>query len=75
VNQNTILLGGKDFNANPMNDLWKWDGENWVQLTGHTPPGPRYDAGLVYDIKRNKLIAYGGTDGREYFQDTWEFAY
>lgn len=75
VNQNTILLGGKDFNANPVNDLWKWDGENWIQLAGNTPPSLRYDAGLVYDIKRNKLIVYGGTDGREYFQDTWEFAY
>jgi len=75
VNQNTILLGGKDANSKPLNDLWKWDGENWIQLAGHTPPSPRFDAGLVYDIKRNKMILTGGFDGKEWFQDTWEFAY
>ena len=75
LNQNTLLFGGKDKEGKPLNDLWKWDGENWILLAEHTPPGSRFGAGLVYDIKSNKLVLTGGSDGKEYFQDTWEFCY
>ena len=75
LNQNTLLFGGKASNTEPLNDLWKWDGENWIQLAIHTPLAPRFDSELVYDVKRNKLILTGGYNGKEYLQDTWEFTY
>jgi hypothetical protein len=73
LNQNTILFGGKDNDSKPLNDLWKWDGENWILLEEHTPSVPRFDSGFTYDIKRNRLVLTGGTNGKEIFQDTWEF--
>jgi len=75
VSKKVLLFGGKTLSDVPLNDLWEWDGNDWKLLIEHAPPKPRYNHGFVYDEKRNKSILFGGFDGKEWFQDTWEFAY
>jgi hypothetical protein len=75
MRKKVLLFGGKTESDVPLNDLWEWDGSDWKLLMEHAPPKPRYDHGLVYDKKRNKTILFGGYDGKDYFQDTWEFTY
>lgn len=75
VRKKVLLFGGKTESGVPLNDLWEWDGNDWKLLIEHAPPKPRYNHGFVYDEKRNKSILFGGYDGKEWFQDTWEFTY
>ena len=70
-----MMFGGLSESKIPLNDLWEWNGSTWTILMEQAPPKPRYNHGFVYDIKRNKSILFGGYDGKEHFQDTWEFAY
>ncbi len=62
-------------NTIALDDTWAWNGSDWSLITEHAQPKPRYKHGFVYDSKRNKTILFGGYDGKEYFQDTWEFSY
>lgn len=64
---------GQDPSANPMGDLWEWDGQSWVRLVGtvpqqgtpdrtahHTQPAPRFGAAMAYDPVRGRTVLYGG---------------
>lgn len=75
VNKKVLLFGGKTLSDVPLNDLWEWNGSDWKLLVENAPPKPRFGHGFVYDEKRNKTILFGGYDGKEFFQDTWEFTY
>lgn len=75
VRKKVLLFGGQSDSKVPLNDLWEWDENDWKLLIEHAPPKPRYNHGFVYDEKRNKSILFGGFDGKEWFQDTWEFTY
>ncbi len=50
----------------------------WTQLTGLPSPGPRVDAGLVYDSTDGYLLLFGGehygTIPTSYWNDTWTFS-
>jgi hypothetical protein len=70
-----LLFGGVTLSDVPLNDLWEWDGNDWNLIQDPAPPKPRYNHGFVYDIKRNKTLLFGGFDGKDFFQDTWEFSY
>jgi len=60
-----------------MNDLWKFDGTTWTQMTADgavgSPPA-RFQAGVTWDFARNRLVVFGGFDaaGAE-LGDTWEW--
>ncbi len=43
----------------------------WSRL-GYADPEPRDSPSLVYDPIRKRLILFGGFDGSEYHNDTWE---
>jgi hypothetical protein len=47
-------------------DTWEWDGANWTQLfpAGNPNLGP-----ITYDIRRGRVVVYGGGLGG----GTWEF--
>lgn len=75
VSKKVLLFGGKTLSDVPLNDLWEWDGNDWKLLIENHLPKPRFSHGFVYDEKRNKSILFGGFDGKEWFQDTWEFTY
>lgn len=85
VRQTVCLTGGVGAapNAGPgmpsmdwLDDLWEWDGNDWVDRTPASWPPHRWYPSEAYDEIRGKLVLIGGrvnnTFGSELF-DTWEF--
>ena len=77
----TYVFGGVDFNQQPFDDLWEWDGTTWTEVITDVQPPARSDAGLAYDPVRKSLILYGGQSNQSsgmYYQtvfgDTWEWS-
>ena len=79
---NTVLFGGyyKQGKDNPSTaiyaDTWEWDGKTWTNVTPKAPspsPAARYGHELVYDSKRKRTVLFGGYDGSNYLNDTWEW--
>jgi hypothetical protein len=65
-----------------LNDIWEWDGTGWMDRTpsaAATKPTARYDAAMVYDASRKKIVLYGGNTGTAappggtYVDETWEW--
>lgn len=60
------------------NDTWEWDGRAW-KLVSSTGPAGRLLFGLAYDVKRSKVVLFGGnTSFAPPFEaglrdDTWEW--
>lgn len=55
------VFGGEDDTGTPLNTLASYDGSSWrAHTSGTTPPGPRFDVGLVYDSARRELVLFGG---------------
>ncbi len=68
--QTVMLFGGS--NGTALNDLWEWRGTTWAQLTG-AGPGARQFAVMAYDVTRNNLVLFGGSNAAvtTLFSDTW----
>jgi hypothetical protein len=68
-----VSFGGIS-NRRPISDLRVLENDTWQALGQHVDM-PAAEAGFVYDSRRDRFIAFGGTpgDGRAY-GDTWEFA-
>jgi len=56
------------------NELWLWDGTDWIQVTTPTVPGPRGIESLAYDEVGRALVLYGGAGAHGLQGDTWTFA-
>jgi hypothetical protein len=60
-------------------DTWEWDGgSTWVQRSTSSGPATRFQHGLAYDAKRERVMLFGGTTsygsgGRNVAADTWEW--
>jgi hypothetical protein len=70
-----VLFGGDGGSRVPiyMNDLWLWNGSDWVQEhPGNAPPG-RSDASLVFDEASHRLVLFGGASGIP-LSDTWTWS-
>jgi hypothetical protein len=54
-----VLFGGRDA-AGPRNDLWRFDGSRWLQITttGLVPP-PQLGAAMTFDYARQSLMVLG----------------
>jgi hypothetical protein len=65
-----LLFGG--FDTSPVADTWTWDGKTWKKLDAHGPPA-RLAHALAYDRRRGRIVLYGGEDGKQTFDDLWEF--
>jgi hypothetical protein len=54
-----------------MNDTWKWNGTEWIDVTPTTatPPPPRYSASITFDGAN--IILFGGYAG-DPLNDTWK---
>lgn len=69
-----VMFGGTG--AEPLGDLWAWDGRAWSQLSA-TGPAPRELSILAYDSRRRRLVLAGGRSrtatGSETLTDTWEW--
>ena len=45
----------------------------WEEKFPSTKPSARSGHSMVYDSKNNKIVLFGGTDGSNFFQDTWVY--
>ena len=69
-----VLFGGQG-QSSFANDLWSYDGVGWTQLDGGgaNAPSPRFFHGMAYDVERDRVVVFGGSDGSTQFGDTWEW--
>jgi WD40 repeat protein len=56
------------------NQLWLWNGIDWIQVVTTVVPGPRGFESLAYDSDRRALVLYGGNGAHGVQGDTWTFA-
>src|SRR5262249_5953572 len=67
----TVLVGGSSA-AGALNDVWEWNGTDWLQRTPEiVPPSPRSDAAMAYDPDHGRLQMFGGFDGARYLNELW----
>lgn len=74
-NDRTILFGGFAGDADS-DETWSYDynGNKWVNLDAWLNPSPRDLSAMVYDSKDDRIILFGGFDGRG-LDDTWAYDY
>lgn len=72
-----VLYGGFTRAPNTFNDMWEWNGSNWLPISPdtsppHTAPPSRSSAALVWE--NNRAILFGGhVAPNTVFDDTWEW--
>ncbi len=57
-------------------DIWEWSGTDATltnRTTGGIKPDARYQAGLVYDSMRDRMLLFGGT-GTQTYDDLWSWS-
>ncbi|MCA8965908.1 MAG: hypothetical protein KDC48_13570 [Planctomycetes bacterium] len=71
------LFGGKPSSTTELDDLWRFDGATWTNITPTSGPLPpaRDWYGCAYDTMRGRLVLFGGrsTALAADLGDTWEF--
>lgn len=56
------------------NDLWQRQGGKWMYIDAATKPTIRDSHAMAYDIKRDRVVAFGGLNYcKELRGDTWEY--
>jgi len=70
-----LWLHGGHVDDDPLGDLWRFDGEQWKEVTTGAGPAPRSEHVAVWDEERDRLvIALGqGVTTSEVFDDVWAF--
>jgi hypothetical protein len=76
----TRVFGGRSAVGYALQDLWSWNGHDWsAEVQQGESPGPRYGPGMVYDVRRDRLVLFGGAVGLESIDngqtldELWEF--
>jgi hypothetical protein len=71
--QRMVVFGGEP-GVGALDDVWEWDGTNWIARATALRPNARVYCGLAYDRSRARIVMYGGLDfyGNVY-TDTWEW--
>jgi len=60
--------------GSPLQDLWEWDGADWLARTPSGPPPRRTGHAMAYDSNRGRTVLFGGTDADDAcLSDTWEW--
>ena len=60
----------------PLNDLWEWEGSNWLRRDNPNSPTVRYLHSQVYDSARGKTVLFGGITAPFWgspTSETWEW--
>ena len=73
--ERTVLFGGQngfDFGQGVLGDTWEYDGTAWTQLQPAASPPARTFVKMVYDSNRRRMIVFGGYNGTQMVNDTWE---
>ena len=73
---NRVLFGRSPEENEFLNDTWEWDGQKWTQMNV-TGPSPRAEAAMAFDIRRGRVVLFGGHDrageAGSRLGDTWEW--
>jgi hypothetical protein len=72
--ERVVLFGGTR-NGHPVDELWEWNGSQWINLrsTGAWPPA-RSGHTLVYNTARRRVVLFGGLDASLFvLNDLWEW--
>lgn len=67
------VLAGNDV-ASRLDTMWEWNGDYWEPLPTTVTPGPRTGFAMTYDIARNALVIFSGTergDSAELVRGRW----
>ncbi|MBI5527235.1 MAG: hypothetical protein HY897_12945 [Deltaproteobacteria bacterium] len=76
--QRVVVFGGSyyDGSSRYLADTWEWDGAAgiWIERTpAGVKPGARSRHAMAYDSTRRKVVLFGGTDGSNNMNHTWEW--
>lgn len=70
----TVVFGGYDPATDTLlGDTWEWNGSTWQERQPTLAPSPRFRAAAAFDAVRQRLVMYGGFDGTNIVQETWEY--
>lgn len=72
TNTEIYLFGGND-GTTYYNDVWRYDGSDWSQVsTSGTPPTARTHHAIAYDSNSDTILLFGGRDATgTLLADTW----
>jgi hypothetical protein len=56
-----VLFGGSNGGFR-LNDMWEWDGVQWLQAATPLGPAARMDHAMAYDSQRGRIVMFGGLD-------------
>ncbi len=62
-----VLLFGVD------GSTWIYENRAWVQRHPVKAPPARVLAAMAYDVRRDRVVLFGGRSGGNMFRDTWEW--
>jgi hypothetical protein len=72
-----MVFGGRSaIDGSYKQDIWEWSGTGQTLLprtTGGLKPETRYQAGMVYDSMRDRILLFGGY-GTAAYDDLWSWA-
>ena len=74
-NQQTFLSGGH-YASTPTgfaDDLWRFDGQVWRDITPATHPSQVIHAATTLDVTRHRLMVFGGTGGITASNEHWDY--
>ncbi|HPQ40954.1 MAG TPA: RHS repeat-associated core domain-containing protein, partial [bacterium] len=68
-----MLFGGRDNENAPLADLWQYSESNqsWAEVTAYDSPSARYDHAMAFHPGLNRVVLFGGDDGRVRLDETW----
>jgi hypothetical protein len=66
-----LLFGGGSWNPY-RNDMWRWNGAAWNEITLTSGPSSRQSARMVFDATRSLVLLFGGADSN-LLNDLWEW--
>lgn len=75
-NKRMVLYGGFAGGDKYMADVWDLDlsvpgSEKWMERSVDGGPGPRRGHVAVYDAQNERVVFFGGYDGKVHYNDTW----
>lgn len=71
--QRTVVFAGSDEPNHYKDDLWEWDGSNWVERILVPRPPARLEFGFTYDPGTQRTLAFGGETWPGRVSDLWSF--
>jgi len=75
VNGVFILFGGNQSYLGYSNETWSYNTttNTWALLNPATAPSPRVDSAMTYDSGNGTFLLFGGYNGTNRFNETWEY--